>query len=408
MHRTKVHLIHSGRGLLAAAGLVLLAAAGCNLDYVGIPTPPALVSSGAPVVTIAAPQADTIYLPGVDVIVQARISNAGPDVARVEAAINGAAILNLENPNPGGAYAFSVQTRWQATGPGPHSLTVVAVRDDGTRSAPVTLTFRVAGEASPAGETPDITPTTGTPVSPTATSVQVTLALTATAAEATTDGVTLTGTINQTLNVRSGPGLAFNPPIGSLTAGQSAELLARSPASDWYKVRYLSGVGWVFAALVTVAGDPATLPVDTGPAAPTPTTARATLPLPPTNTPRTTANLAAGLVVLNPGLPECGQPFVVGLDVTNVGGQPTSASGAVALADTRSSDGSVQQTTTGDFPVLQPGETFRVDMPLTISTYYDELHRITLEIDPGHQVSETRDSDNSQTIDYVLQKGGCP
>lgn len=408
MHRTMVHLMHSGRALLAAAGLALLTAAGCNLDYVGVPTPPALVSGGAPVVTIAAPQADAIYMPGVDVIVQARISNAGPDVARVEAAVNGAAILNLDNPNPGGAYAFSVQTRWQASVPGPHSLTVVAVREDGTRSAPVTLTFRVAGEASPGSATMTTTPASATPIPPSATSVQVTLAPTSASTDAPASGVTLTGTINQTLNVRSGPGLAFNPPIGSFTAGQSAELLARSPAGDWYKVRYLNGVGWVFAALVTVAGDPARLPVDAGPAAPTPTTARATLPLPPTNAPRTTANLVAGLVVLTPGMPDCAQPFVVSLDVTNVGSEPTSASGAVALTDARSTDGSVQQTTTGSFPVLQPGETFRVDMPLTVSTYYDELHRITLDIDPANQVNEAQDGDNAQTIDYVLQKGGCP
>jgi hypothetical protein len=218
----------------------------------------------------------------------------------------------------------------------------------------------------------------------------------------------MTGTFLQTLNVRSGPGLAFNPPIGSFNAGETADVLARSPASDWYKVRYLNGEGWVFAQLVQLNGNAAQLPVDAGPPAPTPTTAPPTLPPLATNTPQTTANLVAGLVALNPAQPECAQTFVVGLDVANLGTVPAAASGTVTLTDVRASDGSVQQQTTGGFPALQPGQTFRVEMPLTVSTFYNETHRITLTIDPDNLVPEAQDGDNTQTLEYVLQKGACP
>lgn len=407
MHRVVIGFMRPGRAIWLAAVLVLLAAAGCNLDFVGIPTPVAVVS-GAPVVTIASPLPDSVYLPGVDVIIQARVTNAGPGIARIEFAVDGATILSLDDPNPSGAYAFSAQTHWEATGPGPHTLTIAVVREDGTRSLPATLTFRVAG--AEASVTPAASATAGVPILPTQrpTNTAPPAAATATTASANTGGGPLTGTFIQTLNVRSGPGLAFNPPIGSFNAGQTTGVLARNPAGDWYKVRYLSGEGWVFAQLVTLNGDAASLPVDAGPPVPTPTSAPATLPPPATNTPQTTANLAGGVVTLNPSQPVCGQPFIVSLDVANLGSTPSASGGVVTLTDTHVASGNVQAETTGSFPVLQPGETFRVDMPLTVSTYYSETHRLTLTIDAANQIAETQDGDNTQTVDFTLLKGDCP
>lgn len=395
------------RATWLAGLLALLVAAGCNLDYAGIPTPVAVVS-GAPVVTIASPLPDSVFLPGVDVIIQSRITNAGPGIARVEIAVDGATILSLDDPNPTGAYAFSAQTRWEAAGPGPHTLTIAAVRGDGTRSLPATLTFRVAGAESTTSPTPAVTATAGVPILPTLPPTSTPPAAPPATATVSTSGGALTGTFIQTLNVRSGPGLAFNPPIGILTAGETADVLARNPAGDWLKVRYLDGEGWVFAQLVTLNGDAATLPVDSGPTAPTQAVAPPALPPPATNTPQSAANLAAGVVTLNPNQPECAQTFVVSLDVANLGTQPSAASGTVTLADTRAADGSVQQETTGGFPVLQPGETFRVDMPLTVTTWYGEAHRLTLTIDPANQIAETQDGDNVLTTEYTLLKGACP
>ena len=282
------------------------------------------------------------------------------------------------------------------------------MREDGTRSLPATLTFRVAGAESTTSPTPAVTATVGVPILPTQPPSSTPPPASPAATTANTGGGPLSGTFIQTLNVRSGPGLVFNPPIGILTAGQTADVLARNPAGDWLKVRYLDGEGWVFAQLVTLNGDAATLPVDSGPPAPTQAVAPQALPAPATNTPQTTANLAGGVITLNPSQPVCAQTFVVSLDVANLGAMPTAASGTVALVNTRAADGSIQQETTGGFPILQPGETFRVDMPLTVSTFYDEQHRLTLTIDPANQIAETQDGDNVVTVEYVLLKGACP
>jgi hypothetical protein len=212
------------------------------------------------------------------------------------------------------------------------------------------------------------------------------------------------------VNVRNGPGTIFNPPIGSFNAGQTSDILARNPAGDWYKVRYGAGAGWVFAQLITVSGDVSSLPVDQGPPVPTaaPPTAIPPTPIPAvTATSATTANLVAGVVVLNPSQPVCNQTFSIGFDVANLGSQATASSGTVSVRDVRASDGTTQQETVGGFPVLQPGQTFRVEMPFTVSTYYDEDHRITLVIDPSNQIPETQDGDNQVEVTYRLAKGSC-
>jgi hypothetical protein len=112
-------------------------------------------------------------------------------------------------------------------------------------------------------------------------------------------------------------------------------------------------------------------------------------------------------VVLNPAQPVCNQTFSIGFDVANLGSEPTVSSGTVSVRDARAADGGVQQETIGGFPVLQAGQTFRVDMPLTVSTYFDEDHRLTLVIDPNSQIPETQDGDNQVELTYRLGKGIC-
>ncbi len=171
-------------------------------------------------------------------------------------------------------------------------------------------------------------------------------------------------------------------------------------------MRYGGGEGWVFAALTNASGDIATLPRDPGP--PVPTAAPPTA-VPPTNAPpppTSNVNLVAGIVELNPGQPTCQQTFNIGLDVANLGSE-VSASGTVSVTDVRSADGSTQQTTIGGFPALQPQQTFRVNMPLTVSTWYNEEHTIILVIDPDNQIPESEEGDNRRELRYTLQKGGC-
>ena len=170
--------------------------------------------------------------------------------------------------------------------------------------------------------------------------------------------------------------------------------------------------GWVFAQFVTVNINLANVPVVNAVFIPAPTAIPTAIPQ--TIAPAATAapsgnaavNLVAGIVVLDPSQPTCAQTFTVGFDVANLGSQPSAASGSVSLVDTRQRR--TQGATLGGFPVLQPGQTFRVNMPLTISTWYDAQHTLTLVIDPNNQIPEAGKGDNIAIINYTLAKGSCP
>jgi uncharacterized protein YgiM (DUF1202 family) len=216
-----------------------------------------------------------------------------------------------------------------------------------------------------------------------------------------------TGTVNQSsVNVRTGDSTAFSV-LTSLRQGEQVTLLGiSSRGTNWYQVRLSDGrLGWMAPSVINITGNAATLPLVSPPVLPTPqpTPIPTLTPIPPLQ-----GNLVSGIVVFEPSTPTCAQTFNVGFDVANLGTQATSASATVSLVDVRAADGSVQGTTLGGFPVLAPGQTFRVTMPLTISTWYSETHRITLTIDPNNVVSETTEADNIRVVEYVLQKGSCP
>jgi hypothetical protein len=212
------------------------------------------------------------------------------------------------------------------------------------------------------------------------------------------------GVVNSAqLNVRASPGTGAQI-VTTVPRNTPLTILGRYLDNSWLQVQAPNGViGWVFTELVTVNIDLANVPVVNAQFIAPPPTA-----IPATPVPSSGANLVAGIVVLTPAQPVCQQTFTVGFDVANLGTEPTASSGTVSLVDTRAADGSQQGTTLGGFPILQPGQTFRVNMPLTISTWYSEQHNITLVIDPGNQIPETTKSDNVRTISYTLQKGGCP
>jgi uncharacterized protein YraI len=219
-------------------------------------------------------------------------------------------------------------------------------------------------------------------------------------------------TTRQGINVRSGPGTNFNPPIGSLAANTTVDLLARNPAGDWYKIRYYNGEGWVFSGLVDVSGNITSLPVEAGPPTPLPPTPVPVVPTSPAApAPATSgANLVAGNWRFDPpGDPVCGQTFNIFFDVANLGSEATTVSGSVRVVDVRQADGSQQGNTVGGFGIIQPGQTVNVGpIPLTISTYYNEQHRIILTINADNAVPESTTGDNVREILYTLQKGGCP
>ncbi|MBE2182005.1 MAG: SH3 domain-containing protein [Anaerolineae bacterium] len=221
-----------------------------------------------------------------------------------------------------------------------------------------------------------------------------------------TNDPTPRGTVTTaTANVRTGDGTNF-PAITALQQDTVVTLVGISnQGSGWYQVQMPNGgLGWMSPTVLNVTGEVSRLPRIQPP--PPPITPTFT-PIPATATPITSANLVAGIVVTSPAPPVCAQTFNVGFDVANLGSQPTAFSGTVSLVDTHAATGTVQGSTIGGFPVLQPGQTFRVDMPLTISTYFNEEHILTLTIDPQGVIPETTRADNVQTHRYTLAQGGC-
>lgn len=212
-------------------------------------------------------------------------------------------------------------------------------------------------------------------------------------------------------NVREGDSTVYRI-IASFPQGTQAQIRGLSNrGSGWYYVQLADGrLGWMSPDIVSTSGDLTGLPLVAPPPPPPPTATPIPTIAPIVNTvaPSSDANLVAGIVVLDPAQPSCGQTFTVGFDVANLGSQATTVSGTVSLVDQRAADGSSQGNTVGGFPVIQPGQTFRVNMPLTVSTWYNETHRITLVIDPSNQIPENNEGDNSRTIEYTLQKGNCP
>jgi hypothetical protein len=219
------------------------------------------------------------------------------------------------------------------------------------------------------------------------------------------------GTVNSPrLNVRANPGEGATI-LTALAQGDAVDIIGRYSDNSWLQVITPTNVtGWVFAQFVTVNINLADVPVVNAVFSPAPTAVPTPIPAPvgPTAAPAGNANvnLVAGVIVLDPAQPTCSQTFTVGFDVANLGSQPSAASSTVSLVD--SAQGSAQGTTIGGFPVLQPGQTFRVSMPLTISTWYDVQHTLTLVIDPNNQVPEGNKGDNTGTITYTLAKGSCP
>jgi len=391
--------------------LMLLAAAGCNLNTPSEGTTQTI--SGAPVVRIIAPLPNATYREGVSVPIQAQISNAGPDIDRVEVSVDDGIIQTFDAPNTAGAPTFSITHTWAAEGAGAHSIDVLAFRGDGSSSASAAVSVTVVTQGSIETEEPNPTarPTsqsggdsgqTQAPTQPpnTAEPTDVPASATPNTPQITT---------RQGINARSGPGTNFNPPIGSLASGATAPLLGRNPAGDWYKIQYYNAEAWVFAGLVDTSGDTSNLPVDVGPPTPAPTAVPPTA-VPATAVPQSSANLVAGNWRFDPaGDPSCNQTFNIFVDVANLGSTATTTSGSIDVRDYRVSDGQALGSTSGGFPIIQPNQTVNIGpIPFTVSTYYGEQHRIVITINPNGAVPESTTGDNVREIVYTLQKGSCP
>lgn len=199
-------------------------------------------------------------------------------------------------------------------------------------------------------------------------------------------------------NVRRGDNVN-TPRVGVLLAGQSADVIGRSP-EGWYYIQLpTGGRGFISPVVVNFSGNAATLQLVFPPATPTPV---------PTNTPVPTGNLLINGHGLVPEDPRCNEPFQVQANITNNGSARTLSGGVVQLQNFHAASNTLVTTATATFPPMDPGQNFVVVFNILVSSFPRENHRVVLTIDPNNQIPEENEADNTYTFSYRLRAGGCP
>ena len=406
------------RLLLCLSWLTLATA--CNIT---IPSEPAPSFSGPPVVKMASPQDGEIYLLGTTVNILARIENAGPDLARVQVRLDQIVIGEALDPNPNGAAAFTITNSWPTISEGEYTLSVSAARADGTLSEPTSVTIRVQAQAAQVQPSP-------TPTAETVVQVEASITPQPQPDQPTSQPRPAQPTpqpqsdqptpippspvssvpsapqarIIQGVNVRSGPGTIFAPPIGSLAANASTTILAVSPERDWYKVQYYNGSGWIIATAAEVTGDLASLPIDAGP--PTPMPAQPAAPSVPSDGLSAAPSGADLVVTFVGGALTCNQPGQVTVTVTNIG---TAASGPTrVLVESVARGNQVAASASFDVGPIEPLVPVDGSVTLTVTTFVGEEHVLRVTIDPDNRVPESNEGNNQNSgTRYTLQSGSC-
>lgn len=417
-HRLQMSLFKHGRGV-AWVILIALLAAGCTLRVGETAQQATLQISGVPVVQMISPLPNATYLTNVDVNILARVTNAGADVASVEVSVDGETIATLQNPNPAAAESFSVTQTWFSM-LGTHTISVRALRVDGTASESASVTVNVVEAQSPATATftPTVAPTTQAAtatntVSPTvnaATAAPTTSTLAATASTSQAPKVRANGFAN----IRRGPSTNFEPPLGAMSAGDEYDILATNLTRDWLKIRYNNGEAWVSAQVVEVIGELTNVPSEAGPPIPTRPPATNT-PVPAvTNTPAAPAN-AANLTIPSGGLvlyPTAGggkdqifqnEDVYVEVRVTNNG---TTNSGPFVVALEiyyKDNNAPAIATATATVADLAAGADTVVSLGYKHTEGAGRVVYALAKVDPNNAVVETNNGDNqSANIEYVI------
>jgi hypothetical protein len=401
---------------------------GCNLlENMTAETTP--LFDGEPVVRLASPLPNEIYAQGAAVNILGRVENAGLDIAAVEILLNDQPIGRAETPNVSGAAAFTVTNSWPGT-PGDHVITLRALRADGT-SGEASVRITVQGDAVvelPPQPEPEMEPTSAeqpplpTPVVPAQTQPTVppsptpapTQAVAAPTQPPATNppaaaqppaGSAPTFSVISGANIRSGPGMMFDPPIASLPAGAVGTVVAISPDRQWYRITYNNGLGrgWINAAVVTTTGDLAGLPIDSGPATPAPQPPAAANPA-QTAAPAANTDLSITFLATTPDPLVCNQQATITVIVVNTGSTP-SAETTVLVQDLH--NGQQQASATATVRPLGQNESVELNLPLTVSTFFLEQHTIRARVDPDNRVPETNEGNNEVTKNYTLAQGDC-
>ena len=369
--------------------LVLLICAGCNLGIAGERAPASF--EGPPVIKIASPSPMQTFLAGATVFVQARVENAGPDLARISVLLDDALLGEKRNPNETNAAVLPLTIDWPTSNVGEFKISVIAERGDGSfaREDVSVLVIAEASEnsATMAGTT---RPVVATPKPPDTEDRETSPAE---AEPAIADDIRVAGTMLQPARIRQGPGATYDL-VGNLDENHEIMIVAVNPTRSWYRISYDDQVdAWVYAEFVRPAADMSGVPVETGP------------PLP--------AAEGVNLVVVDVQIESplvCGQESIVRARIRNAGADEAQSVAWVIAEAVLMSDGS---SLTEDPPpaylkTLKANEEYTVEMPVTLTTHFDEEQLIRVVVDSGNHLPEIDETDNTRnSASFVLQKGDC-
>lgn len=197
-------------------------------------------------------------------------------------------------------------------------------------------------------------------------------------------------------NVRQGDDVS-TPFIGALLTGESATVIGISSRNTgWYYIELANGRrGFIAPGIVDTENLPDDLP-------------RITPPLPAANpTPISDGpNLHLIRFDLNPNPPRCDETFEIIIGVENNGTERTGA-GEVLVYDEDFDSKTETVRAFGDFPELNPDESYEVVIEVSIDTFFDEEHEVWVIIDHLEEVTEVTRGDNIATQRFTLRQGEC-
>ncbi len=261
---------------LCAVITALSLAAGCA--GLGSPAKPVSVRITSPV-----PNAEVTI--GVSTYIMGTAS--GDNITRVDVEVDGQAyaILTADNKTTG-MPSFPVQVPWAPSSEGLHVVQLIVYGPSASvvaKSDPV-IFKAVRNGAAAATASPTAAPTAPPAAMPVTNAVPLTNAAATAAHGATLVVITATATpaagalsgpgltiVNDTVNVRSGPGTEYAL-VGQMAKGATAAVRGKSADGAWWQIDYPSapgGLGWVFGDLAQA--NPAAAGVAVASAPPLPT-----------------------------------------------------------------------------------------------------------------------------------------
>ncbi len=209
----------------------------------------------------------------------------------------------------------------------------------------------------------------------------------------TPEGVVLT-VIGQSVNIRTGPGRAYDV-IGQLRRGAQVRLIGANPDYTWFVFNLEGRTAWVTsqANLVSIFGDVRTLPAIEPPPLPTATfTPTPTL----TPTPQPLPDIVLLNAVLSPPVPAPNQPFTLTVTLQNQG---QGDAGEFAVA-TSFMPGSVYSAAI--VPSLPAGQVVNVNLSATVTATGVETIAIILDLNQQVNEGPSGEANNQPLFSYRI------